>query len=227
MNLSTLTGKIPVTLFPALLFLFVFSASSFAQDRDRIVEKTNKTTPSTEQTQPVAKRPVGLTNDIKVVRQEEPKSLIKKTGSSSMTTVANKASASYYNATFKAMMLNSIRDKMGIRYVYGTQGPNTYDCSGFVWKVFEEAGLSFTRTSAASYWQTFEPVSGDERFQFGTLVFFNGLGHVGIVANKEGFYHASTSKGITFSKFDGYWEKRIVGFRRVPFSQLIFEDPEN
>jgi cell wall-associated NlpC family hydrolase len=227
MNLSKITGKTPARLIPAFFILFVFSASSFAQDRDRIVEKTNKTTPSPEQTVTPAQRPQGLTNEIRVIRQEESKPLVKKTGSSSMTTTAKKSSAGYYSATFRAMMLNSIRDKMGIRYVYGTQGPNTYDCSGFVWKVFEEAGLPFARTSAASYWQTFEPVSGDDRFQFGTLVFFNGLGHVGIVADKEGFYHASTSKGITYSKFEGYWEKRIVGFRRVPFSALIFEEPAN
>lgn len=168
-----------------------------------------------------------MTNEVRVIREEEPKSLIKKTGSASLTTAANKSSSASYSATFQAMMLNSIREKMGIRYVYGTQGPNTYDCSGFVWKVFEEAGLPFPRTSAANFWQTFEPVSGDDRFRFGTLVFFNGLGHVGIVAGKDGFYHASTSKGITYSKFEGYWEKRIVGFRRVPLSALVFEGPEN
>jgi cell wall-associated NlpC family hydrolase len=60
------------------------------------------------------------------------------------------------------------------------------------------------------------PVSGDDRFKFGTLVFLNGLGHIGIVADENGFYHASSSKGITYSPFKGYWEKRVVGFRRLP-----------
>jgi hypothetical protein len=61
-----------------------------------------------------------------------------------------------------------------------------------------------------------EPVTGDERFKFGTLVFLNGLGHIGIVADENGFYHASSSKGITYSPFKGYWEGRVVGFRRLP-----------
>ena len=39
---------------------------------------------------------------------------------------------------------------------------------------------------------------------------------VGIVADENGFYHASSSKGITYSPFKGYWEKRIVGYRRIP-----------
>lgn len=217
------------TTIPFVLFLFVFSASAFAQDRERIVEKTNKTdTGSATQSSQPAKRPQGLTNDIVIVREPETsKPLVKKTGASSMATSAKKASAGYYSATVKAMMLNSIREKIGSRYVYGSQGPNTYDCSGFVWKVFEEAGLPFTRTSAAQYWQTFEEVEGDERFQFGTLVFFNRLGHVGIVVDKDGFYHASTSKGVTYSKFEGYWEKRIVGYRRVPLSALVFGEPGN
>ena len=55
----------------------------------------------------------------------------------------------------------------------------------------------------------------------GTLVFRNKLGHVGIVADGNGFYHASSSKGITYSPFKGYWEKRIVGFRRLDISPSI------
>jgi cell wall-associated NlpC family hydrolase len=82
--------------------------------------------------------------------------------------------------------------------------------------VFNEAGINFTRQSARSLWSISEPVTGDERFKFGTLVFLNGLGHIGIVADENGFYHASSSKGITYSTFKGYWEGRIVGFRRLP-----------
>lgn len=224
MNFSAPFGKLRNLYAVSIIFLLVFSATAFSQDRERVVEETN-TGPSIRQETPARRQ--GLTNDIRVIRQPEAdKPLIKKTGSSAATATSRKASASYYNATVRSMMLNSIKDKLGSRYVYGSQGPNTYDCSGFVWKVFEDAGLPFTRTSAAEYWRTFEPVEGDDRYQFGTLVFFNRLGHVGIVVNKDGFYHASTSKGVTYSQFEGYWEKRIVGFRRVPLSALVFEQPE-
>lgn len=74
------------------------------------------------------------------------------------------------------------------------------------------------------------PVSGDDRYKFGTLVFLNGLGHIGIVADENGFYHASSSKGITYSTFKGYWEKRIVGFRSLPAAvnptDLVNENPD-
>lgn len=112
-------------------------------------------------------------------------------------------------------MMGAIQKRLGIPYLYGSEGPNRYDCSGFVWAVFGDAGMQFDRTSARSLWDMSVPVEGDERFKFGTLVFMNKLGHMGIVADENGFYHASSSKGITYSPFKGYWEKRIVGYRRL------------
>jgi cell wall-associated NlpC family hydrolase len=115
-------------------------------------------------------------------------------------------------------LLQSIQSKIGIPYVYGSEGPNSYDCSGLVWSVFQSAGVSFERGSARSFWQNFEIPTESDKYKFGTLVFFNGLGHVGIVADENGFYHASSSKGVTYSPFAGYWEKRVVGFRRIPIN---------
>ena len=121
-----------------------------------------------------------------------------------------------YGSSVSSQIMRGIESRLGIPYRYGSSGPNRYDCSGFVWSVFNDAGINFTRSSARSLWAMSVPVSGDDRFKFGTLVFLNGLGHMGIVADENGFYHASSSKGITYSPFKGYWEKRVVGFRRLP-----------
>ncbi|HEU4594472.1 MAG TPA: C40 family peptidase [Pyrinomonadaceae bacterium] len=118
----------------------------------------------------------------------------------------------------ESLMLAAIEDRLGIPYRMGSEGPTRYDCSGFVWSVFQTAGIPFQRGSARTFWTQFEPVDGDERFKFGTLVFFNHLQHVGIVADEHGFYHASSSKGVVYSRFGEYWSKRITGFRRVPLS---------
>ncbi len=128
-----------------------------------------------------------------------------------------------YSAGTSAMIMRGIQSRLGIPYLYGSSGPRRYDCSGFVWSVFRDAGIEFTRSSARSLWAASLPVTGDDRYKFGTLVFFNGLGHMGIVADENGFYHASSSKGITYSTFKGYWEKRIVGFRRLPTGSLSAE----
>ncbi|MBA2379449.1 MAG: C40 family peptidase [Blastocatellia bacterium] len=127
------------------------------------------------------------------------------------------ARRSVYSPVVSNEIMNGIEARLGIRYVYGSSGPNSYDCSGFIWSVFQDAGLLFTRTSARSLWDMSTPVTGDDRFVFGTLVFMNQLGHIGIVADENGFYHASRTKGITYSPFKGYWEDRIVGYRRMDF----------
>jgi peptidoglycan endopeptidase LytE len=125
---------------------------------------------------------------------------------------------------FNQMMMSAIDTRIGAPYVYGTQGPRVFDCSGFVWSVFQSAGVNFERGSARDFWVNFSPVSEDEKYKFGTLVFFNNLKHVGIVADENGFYHASTSQGVTYSTFNGYWGSRITGFRRVPVSALNLAD---
>jgi len=118
------------------------------------------------------------------------------------------------------MLLAAIDARMGVPYRLGTQGPKRYDCSGFVWSVFQAAGFDFERSSARMFWHQFEPVSEEEKFKFGTLVFFNRLNHIGIVAGGNGFYHASSSRGVTYSPFNDYWTKRISGFRRIPVPPL-------
>ena len=116
---------------------------------------------------------------------------------------------------FDSLLMHAIDARLGARYVWGAAGPNVFDCSGFVWSTFKELGADFYRGSARSYWARFAPAREDEKYKFGTLVFFNGLTHVGIVADENGFYHASRRKGVIYSRFDKY-PSRIDGFRRVP-----------
>jgi peptidoglycan endopeptidase LytE len=215
-----------VFLFIAALFTFSNAARAQVYSRPRIVpnvsQDASKTTPKPSQpTQSNVMQRPALINQIVVARQIPPQQqaqYVKKTVDSRPVNpvVANLASSLVYSPSFSQKMQMSIQSKIGIRYVYGTEGPNTYDCSGFVWSVFKDAGFSFERTSARSLWASSEAVSEEDKYKFGTLVFFNGLGHMGIVADANGFYHASSSKGITYSPFAGYWSKRIVGFRRLP-----------
>ena len=115
---------------------------------------------------------------------------------------------------------NSINERLGIRYRLAGTDDAGYDCSGFVWRVLQEAGLSFERSPTSALWQLFPEASLDQKREFGTLVFFNGLRHVGIVRDAYSFYHASRTGGVVVSYFSGYWEKRITGFRSARASVL-------
>lgn len=126
---------------------------------------------------------------------------------------------SLFNPHVTISLFSSIQSKLGIPYRYASEGPTSYDCSGFIWSIFQDAGIELERTSAKGLWAMSEPVSEEEKYKFGTLVFFNRLGHVGIVADEKGFFHASRTKGVTYSPFAGYWEKRIVGFRKLPVTK--------
>jgi len=214
------------------VFFAVFAANINAQTRSRIVAtpesqpvNAQRTTPTVKRTilsSPTTQRPT-LTNQVVVAKNTPSQPLVKNTADIKPTnSILNTANTRLiYTPTLTDRLMASIQSKIGIPYLYGAEGPNRYDCSSFVWKVFQEAGISFTRTSARTFWNQFEPVYGDDRFKFGTLVFFNKLGHVGIVADENGFYQASSSKGITYSPFKGYWEKRIVGYRRIPADYSI------
>ena len=235
------------SVFLSFAAVLLFSNASFGQERPRVVisdpiKKTISSQPTNlpptaipQTTAPRTNsisRPV-LTNKILVVGansnyQPAAEPLVKKTVSSASTgaiptdSMRRAGALMPAAAAFNQRLSDAMDSKLGIRYVYGSTGPYTYDCSGLVWSVFQEAGLNFERSSARNYWSEFEPVSGDDRYKFGTLVFFNGLGHVGIVVNDKGFYHASSSKGVTYSSFEGYWEKRIVGFRKIPDSMMPY-----
>ncbi|MGI9035714.1 MAG: C40 family peptidase [Pyrinomonadaceae bacterium] len=206
--------------------LFVFSSAAFAQvfQRPRIAPPAStgsKPVVSTSQPPPdsTQQRPA-LTNKIVVAApNNNPPALIKKTVLSAPVnpTAANNYAVNQY-LIFNQRLQQEMNARLGIPYRYGSTSGSSYDCSGLVWSVFQAAGIKFERSSARTYWQEFEPVFGDDRYKFGTLVFFNKLGHVGIVVDENGFYQASSSKGVTYTPFAGYWEKRIVGFRRIPLN---------
>lgn len=117
---------------------------------------------------------------------------------------------------FEQLLSSAIDARLGSPYVWGATGPRGFDCSGFVWSSFQQVGIRFDRESARVLWTRFAPAREDEEFKFGTLVFFSGLTHIGIVADANGFYHASRHHGVVYAPFNKYWLARVDGFRRVP-----------
>ena len=122
---------------------------------------------------------------------------------------------------FEPLLLAAIDQRLGSPYRWGATGPNRFDCSGFVWSIFQASGITFERVNARNLFARFQPAPIEEQFKFGTLVFFSNLTHVGVVADEHGFYHASRRQGVIYSEFNEYWLKRIDGFRRVPLPMQI------
>ena len=116
---------------------------------------------------------------------------------------------------FDQSLMAAMQSHLGSSYRFNRTGPDEFDCSGFVWRAFQDVGLNFQRGPARSYWATMPAPAVGEQFRFGNLVFFSNLGHVGIVVDEKGFYHSARHGGVMYSPFNEYWLSRIDGFRRV------------
>lgn len=109
----------------------------------------------------------------------------------------------------------AVEKHLGRPYVWGSAGLKSFDCSGFVWRAFNDAGAPFKRTTARKLYFSLNNPGKDKEWEPGNVVFFDDLRHCGIVNSRGDFYHAESSKGTTLSRFDPYWRGKIYGLRRV------------
>jgi len=104
--------------------------------------------------------------------------------------------------------------QLGKPYVYGTAGPDTFDCSGLVVYAYAAMGVSLPHSSYA-LWNEGVYVSRDQ-LEPGDLVFFDGLGHVGIYIGGGQFIHAPhTGTVVQIASLDGWYSSNYVGARRI------------
>jgi peptidoglycan DL-endopeptidase CwlO len=101
--------------------------------------------------------------------------------------------------------------ELGVPYVYGGSSPSGFDCSGLVMWVYARLGISLPHYTVAQ-WNATAPISSPAP---GDLVFFNGLGHVGIYIGGGRFVDAPHTGSVvridSIANFGGY-----DGARRVP-----------
>src|SRR4051812_28981999 len=88
---------------------------------------------------------------------------------------------------FVTQMKTVIENHLGRPYVWGNSGLKSFDCSGFVWRVLFENGIITKRTTARKYYMMLPKVDPSAQSQFGNLVFFDDLKHVGIVNDSKTF----------------------------------------
>ena len=134
---------------------------------------------------------------------------------------------------------------IGKPYVYGSQGPNSFDCSGFVRYVFSKTGVisgvndinKIPRTASGIYSSPNTNKISFNEIQPGDMVFFKSgskINHIGLISNVSDnekdekifhMIHASSSSGIqdtektnytkTGVNKNSYWSPKIAGYGRV------------
>jgi len=119
------------------------------------------------------------------------------------------AASAYQGAAGVAMQY------LGTPYVWAGSAPGGFDCSGLVMYAYSKLGVSLPHSSYA-LWNVGTPVPRDQ-LQAGDMVFFSGLGHMGLYIGGGQFVHAPHTGDVVkvSSMSSGSYAYSYVGARRV------------
>lgn len=130
------------------------------------------------------------------------------------------AVATTSNSSMGQQVVAYAKQFMGVPYVYGGNGPNSFDCSGFTSYIYRHFGYTLNRT-ASTQLSNGTAVSKSE-LQPGDLVFFRyntsyPASHVGIYIGNGQFIHASTNKyQVQIDQLNtGHYANVYIAARRI------------
>ena len=120
------------------------------------------------------------------------------------------------DANFTAKLISESKKVMGTKYVFGGNTPAGFDCSGFIYYVFNKAGYDINRYSAAGYYDRSYYVNNPKP---GDLVFFEntykaGISHLGIYIGNNQFINADNDGVRIVSLSNSYYKKHFSSFKR-------------
>jgi cell wall-associated NlpC family hydrolase len=105
------------------------------------------------------------------------------------------------------------RKQLGVPYVWGGASPGGFDCSGLVMWVYGRLGVSLPHNAAALY-GVGRPVAR-RWLRPGDLLFFSGLGHVGMYIGRGRMIHAPQSGRTVEIQSLAMRRGSFVGARRI------------
>ena len=137
--------------------------------------------------------------------------------SASITTSVNNNTESINPNMDKAIKL--LKEQVGKPYVWGANGPDSFDCSGLVRYIYKNALRKDIPRVSEDQSKVGQAVSRED-LQPGDLVFFDTMdkgkvSHVGMyIGNNEFILAANSKKGVIKSTLTGYYDKKFINARR-------------
>jgi peptidoglycan DL-endopeptidase CwlO len=106
--------------------------------------------------------------------------------------------------------VNFALGQLGTPYVWGGGAPGGFDCSGLVSWAYAQAGRGGLPHFTGALWNSGTHISSQADLAAGDLVFFHGLGHVGLYIGGGNFVHAPHTGDVvkisnlgSYSGYDG------------------------
>lgn len=103
------------------------------------------------------------------------------------------------------------QSKLGSPYVWGAKGPNSFDCSGFVYWCLNQAGVRQSYLTSSG-WQSvgkYTRISSFSNLRAGDIIVVRG--HVGIVAGGGTVIDASSGNGkVVHRSLGSWWSKNFI-----------------
>jgi peptidoglycan DL-endopeptidase CwlO len=128
-------------------------------------------------------------------------------------TAASPSGETFVPPSSHSAVVNIALAQVGKPYVWAAAGPDSFDCSGLIVYSFAQLGISLPHSSYA-LWDLGVPVSEDQ-LEPGDLLFFDGLGHVGMYIGGGEFVQAPhTGTDVQVTPLSSY-QDAYVGARRI------------
>lgn len=115
-----------------------------------------------------------------------------------------------------AKLIATAKTHLGAPYVWGGKGPDTFDCSGFVYYCINEMGTHFYYRTSAGWAASSYPTISKADLKAGDILCFQG--HVGIYLGNGSMIDASSAEGkvrITYNIWSSsYWNSHFLYGKR-------------
>ena len=122
-----------------------------------------------------------------------------------------KVDTGYAGSGSVSELLKVALSKLGCKYVWGAKGPNTFDCSGFVYWCLNQVGVKQSYITSKG-WRTvgkYKKITSYSSLKAGDIIVVTG--HVGIIGENGTVIDASSSQGkICHRKLSSWWSSRFI-----------------
>lgn len=128
---------------------------------------------------------------------------------------ATSAPTRQYSGNAAQIAVRVAQDQLGKPYVWGAEGPGSFDCSGLTMYAYAAAGISLPHYTGAQ-WNSGRHISQSE-LQPGDLIFFHSdLHHMGMYIGGGQLIHAPhTGDVVRIASLSGWFQDNYAGAVRI------------